>query len=87
MSKKNGLHRMYDRLEAEERFRLDILAMARGDMQEPLGLLSHTRTPSPMTSPLTPISTATGRGATTPRARPARTATLRHGPKMPNPTT
>jgi len=31
---KNGLHRHYDKLEAEERFRLDVLAMARGDMQE-----------------------------------------------------
>ena len=33
MSKK-GLHRHYDRLDAEERFRLDVLAMARGDTQE-----------------------------------------------------
>jgi hypothetical protein len=31
---KNGLHRHYDRLTAEERFRLDVLAMARGDMWE-----------------------------------------------------
>jgi len=31
---KNGLHCHYDRLEPEERFRLDVLAMARGDMQE-----------------------------------------------------
>ncbi len=31
---KNGLHRHYDRLTVEERFRLDVLAMARGDMQE-----------------------------------------------------
>ena len=31
---KNGLHRHYDRLMVEERFRLDVLAMARGDMQE-----------------------------------------------------
>jgi hypothetical protein len=31
---KNGLHRHYDRLSEEERFRLDVLAMARGDMQE-----------------------------------------------------
>ncbi len=31
---KNGLHRHYDKLEPEERFRLDVLAMARGDMQE-----------------------------------------------------
>jgi hypothetical protein len=31
---KNGLHRMYDRLEPEERFRLDVLAMARGDRLE-----------------------------------------------------
>ena len=27
---KNGLHRHYDRLMSEERFRLDVLAMARG---------------------------------------------------------
>lgn len=31
---KNGLQRMYDRLGAEERFRLDVLATARGDTQE-----------------------------------------------------
>ena len=31
---KNSLHRHYDRLTAEERFRLDVLAMARGDMAE-----------------------------------------------------
>jgi hypothetical protein len=31
---KNGLHRHYDRLTPEERFRLDVLAMARGDKQE-----------------------------------------------------
>jgi hypothetical protein len=31
---KKGLHRHYDRLSAEERFRLDVLAMARGDMEE-----------------------------------------------------
>jgi hypothetical protein len=31
---KNGLHRHYGRLDAEERFRLDVLAMARGDAQE-----------------------------------------------------
>ena len=31
---KNGLHRHYDRLSGEERFRLDVLAMARGDTQE-----------------------------------------------------
>ena len=31
---KNGLHRHYDRLSGEERFRLDVLAMARGDAQE-----------------------------------------------------
>lgn len=30
----NGLHRHYDRLTPEERFRLDVLAMARGDKQE-----------------------------------------------------
>ena len=33
MSKK-GLHRYYDRLTPEERFRLDVLAMARGDAAE-----------------------------------------------------
>jgi hypothetical protein len=32
--RKAGLHRMYDRLEADERFRLDVLATARGDTQE-----------------------------------------------------
>ncbi len=31
---KNGLHRHYDKLDASERFRLDVLAMARGDEQE-----------------------------------------------------
>ena len=31
---KNVLHRHYDRLSSEERFRLDVLAMARGDEQE-----------------------------------------------------
>ena len=31
---KNGLHRHYDRLDADERFRLDVLAMAREDSQE-----------------------------------------------------
>jgi hypothetical protein len=31
---KNSLHRHYDRLTPEERFRLDVLAMARGDMAE-----------------------------------------------------
>ena len=31
---KNGLHRHYNRLDAEERFRLDVLAMARGDTEE-----------------------------------------------------
>ena len=33
MSKK-GLHRHYDRLDAEERFRLDVLATAREDSRE-----------------------------------------------------
>jgi len=37
---KNGLHRHYDRLTVEERFRLDVLAMARGDMQESERLVS-----------------------------------------------
>jgi hypothetical protein len=32
--KGNGLNRLYDRLEPEERFRLDVLAMARGDEEE-----------------------------------------------------
>jgi hypothetical protein len=31
---KKGLHRHYDRLDAEERFRLDVLATARGDSRE-----------------------------------------------------
>src|SRR5215212_10154253 len=31
---KKGLHRHYDRLSAEERFRLDVLATARGDAEE-----------------------------------------------------
>jgi hypothetical protein len=31
---KKGLQRHYDRLDAEERFRLDVLAMARGDSRE-----------------------------------------------------
>jgi hypothetical protein len=31
---KNGLHRHYDQLTPEERFRLDVLAMARGDAAE-----------------------------------------------------
>jgi hypothetical protein len=37
---KNGLHRHYDKLTAEERFRLDVLAMARGDLQESKRLVS-----------------------------------------------
>ena len=37
---KNTLHRHYGRLEPEERFRLDILAMARGDMVESERLVS-----------------------------------------------
>jgi hypothetical protein len=37
---KNGLRRHYDKLTAEERFRLDVLAMARGDMQESERLVS-----------------------------------------------
>jgi hypothetical protein len=32
--KRNGLGRLYDRLEPEERFRVDLLAMARGDLEE-----------------------------------------------------
>jgi hypothetical protein len=30
----NGLGKLYDRLTLEERFRLDVLAMARGDAEE-----------------------------------------------------
>ena len=37
---RNGLHRHYDKLEPEERFRLDLLAMARGDMVESEHLVS-----------------------------------------------
>ena len=37
---KNGLHWHYDKLSAEERFRLDVLAMARGDSQESERLVS-----------------------------------------------
>jgi hypothetical protein len=37
---KNGLHRHYDKLRPEERFRLDVLAMARGDGQESERLVS-----------------------------------------------
>jgi hypothetical protein len=32
--KSNGMHRLYDQLEPDERFRLHLLAMARGDEQE-----------------------------------------------------
>jgi hypothetical protein len=34
MSKRNGLGKLYDRLTPEERFRLDLEAMARGDREE-----------------------------------------------------
>jgi hypothetical protein len=37
---KSGLHRHYGKLTAEERFRLDVLAMARGDSQESERLVS-----------------------------------------------
>ncbi|HEV2091705.1 MAG TPA: hypothetical protein VGR18_00920 [Rubrobacter sp.] len=37
---KNGLHRHYGKLTAEERFRLDVLAMARGDLKESERLVS-----------------------------------------------
>jgi hypothetical protein len=37
---KSGLHKHYDRLDAEERFRLDVLAMAREDSQESERLVS-----------------------------------------------
>ena len=37
---KNGLHRHYDRLTGEERFRLDVLAMARGNLKESERLVS-----------------------------------------------
>jgi hypothetical protein len=32
--KGNGMHRLYDQLEPDERFRLDLLAVARGDSEE-----------------------------------------------------
>src|SRR5919112_364185 len=35
MSSKKGLGRLYDRLTPEERFRLDVLAIARGDEEKP----------------------------------------------------
>jgi hypothetical protein len=34
VSSKKGLGRLYDRLTPEERFRLDVLALARGDDEE-----------------------------------------------------
>jgi hypothetical protein len=34
MSSKMGLDSLYDRLTPEERFRLDVLALARGDEEE-----------------------------------------------------
>ena len=37
---KSGLHKHYDRLDAEERFRLDVLAMAREDSRESERLVS-----------------------------------------------
>jgi hypothetical protein len=37
---KKGLHKHYDRLDAEERFRLDVLATARGDSRESERLVS-----------------------------------------------
>jgi hypothetical protein len=37
---KNGLRRHYGKLEPDERFRLDVLAMARGDRQESERLVS-----------------------------------------------
>ena len=37
---RNGLHRHYGKLTPEERFRLDVLAMARGDEQEAERLVS-----------------------------------------------
>jgi hypothetical protein len=37
---KSGLHRHYDRLDSDERFRLDVLAMARGDTRESERLVS-----------------------------------------------
>jgi hypothetical protein len=40
VSKKGGLHKHYDRLDAEERFRLDVLAMAREDSRESERLVS-----------------------------------------------
>ncbi len=38
---KNGLRRHYDRLDADERFRLDVLAMAREDLQESERLVTN----------------------------------------------
>ena len=40
MNKKGGLHKHYDRLEAEERFRLNVLATAREDSRESERLVS-----------------------------------------------
>jgi hypothetical protein len=37
---KKGLHKHYDRLEADERFRLDVLATVRGDSRESERLVS-----------------------------------------------
>ena len=37
---RNGLHRHYGKLSPQERFRLDVLAMARGDEQESERLVS-----------------------------------------------
>src|SRR5215213_5313474 len=40
VNKKSGLHRHYDRLDADERFRLDVLATAREDWRESERLLA-----------------------------------------------
>ena len=39
MSNKRGLGRLYDRLTPEERFRVDVSALARGDEEESEGLV------------------------------------------------
>jgi hypothetical protein len=46
MSKHNGLEKLYDRLTPEERFRLDVEAMARGDAEES----EHLTSPCPRRS-------------------------------------
>ena len=43
MSSKKGLGRLYDRLTPEERFRLNVLALARGDEEESERLTATSR--------------------------------------------